>query len=89
MRDNAVVSTTGPKPTVYITTRGGHAHHFTDTGQLTDWLAERPGFPFPTILDDFLAALDVAGVRHQAVNRSATVDEALAAVANINDRRTA
>ncbi len=88
MRDNAVVSTSGPKPVAYVTTRTGSAAHFTDPGRLADWLAARPAFPFPEILDDFLAELDAAGVR-PAVNRSATVDEALAVVADLNRRRSA
>lgn len=86
MRDNAVISTRGPRPTAIVTTRTGTIVHFTDPGRLADWLTARPAFPYQRIHGNFLAALEVAGVR-PAVNRSATVDEALATVADINARR--
>jgi hypothetical protein len=88
MRDNAVISTSGPRPTAIITTRAGTIAHFTRPERLADWLAARPGFPFPEVYEEFLTALAVAGVR-PAVNRSATVDEALATVARLNERRSA
>lgn len=83
MRDTATVSTHGPRPVAYVTTAAGTAVHFTDVGQLADWLAARPGFPHQDVLDRLVAALDG---RRAARNPHPPVDEVLAMVASLNQR---
>lgn len=81
MRDSARVAIPQgeTRPVAYITTRAGTALHFKDAGQLADWLAARPGFPHQDIYEQFLEALDAAGVKPAT---GGSVDDALALVAS-------
>lgn len=91
MVDRATVSASGPdprrpdQPCVYITTRAGTVRHFTDAGQLADWLAEHPSFPDQDVYRRFLQALEG---RRAARNPHPTVNDTLAMVVRINERTT-
>jgi hypothetical protein len=70
-----------PRTTAYLKA-GGRYLHFTDAGQLADWLAAHPGFPHQGILSDFYEALDAGRrrIRPQPDSPTVTVDETLAIV---------
>lgn len=91
MRDSARIGAPidpkKPKPTVYLTTAAGSAHHFTDAWQLADWLTAHPGFPHQDILDRFLEHLDANGYRASKPQSGGSVDQALALVTSFADAK--